>query len=251
MRKSILGLTVLCCALSATVWSATAQAQSSVPEFQVAPDVPPLITDRPDFTESARTVPKGLTQIEAGATFERSGHDKTATIGETLIRIGAGNSAEIRVGVPSYIDLRGGAKSDGFDSAFLGAKFVLVKRENFLISVLLGSTLPTGSRRIAPRDYNVEAVLASETALSDKVGLAFNLGYGRPNEGNGRFSQFFGSASFGFDVSRRVGAYTEVYAFNRDESGGKSRQFVNGGFTTRLRPTCSSTRAPGWASPTT
>ena len=101
---------------------------------------------------------------------------------------------------------------------------------------MVGTTLPTGSRRVTSREFNAEAVLASETALSDKIGLAFNIGAGRPNEGVGRFSQFFGSASFGFDVSDRVGAYAEVFAFDRDERGGSSRQFVNGGFTYAANP---------------
>ena len=231
MRKSIPGLIALSGALGAT-----AGAQSSVPEPTVAPGVPPLITDRPDFTESPQTVPAGLMQIEAGATFERSGRDKTTTFGETLIRIGAGNSVEIRVGIPSYITQRGGGSEDGFDNAFLGAKFALVKRENFPIALLVGTTLPTGSSRVTSREYNAEAVIASETALSDSVGLAFNLGYGRPNEGIGRFSQFFGSASFGFDISERVGAYAEVFAFDKEERGGSSRQFVNGGFTYAAKP---------------
>ncbi len=215
---------------------ATAGAQSGVPDAQIVADVPPLITDRPDFTESPQTVPKGLIQIEAGATFERSGRDKTTTLGETLIRIGAGERAEIRDGVPAYNVQRGDGRADGFDDAFLGAKFVLIERENFPVALLVGATLPTGSRRVAPRDTNVEAVLASETALSETLGLAFNLGYGRPNQGDGRFSQFFGSASFGFALSERVGAFAEVYAFDLDERGGSSRQFVNGGFTYAAKP---------------
>ena len=219
------------------VLCATAQAQSGVPEPQVVLDAPPLITDRPDFTESAQTVPKGMMQIEAGATFERAGREKTTAIGETLIRIAAGNSAEIRVGIPSYITQRGaGARADGFDNAFLGAKFALVRRENFPISVLIGTTLPTGNRDVTAREYNAEAVLATETALSDRIGLALNAGYGRPNEGIGRFSQFFGSASLGFDLSDRVGAYAEVFAFNKDDRGGDFRQFINGGFTYASHP---------------
>lgn len=232
MGKLILGLIAL-----SSVLSATAHAQSSTPDTLIAPDVPPLITDRPDFTESPQTVPKGMTQVEAGVTFERSSREKTTTLGETLVRIAAGDRAEIRVGIPSYITQRGdGVRADGFDDAFLGAKLALIKRENFPIAVLVGTTLPTGSRQFAPHDYNVEAVLATETGLSKKVGVAFNVGAGRPNQGNGRFSQFFASASLGFDLSKRIGAYAEVYAFNRDEPGGDSKQFINGGFTYAVNP---------------
>ena len=232
MKTSLLGLIALSGALGTV-----AQAQSSAPNEPIAPTVPPLITDRPDFTESPQTVPQGMTQIEAGITFERAGRDKATTLGETLVRIAAGNSAEIRVGIPSYITQRGeGARANGFDDSFLGAKFALVKRENFPISLLLGTTLPTGSRRVAAHETNIEAVIATETELSKKIGLALNVGAGRPNEGNGRFSQYFASASFGFDLSERVGAYAEVYAFNRDEPGGDSKQFLNGGFTYSSNP---------------
>ena len=233
MKKSIWGLIALSGALSA----ATAHAQSSVPEPTVSPEVPPLITDRPDFTESPQTVPRGMTQIEGGVTFERSGREKNTTYGEALVRIAVGDSAELRVGIPSYLSFRGdGAHADGFDDSFLGAKFAIVKRERFPFSVLVGTTLPTGQRRVASRKYNPEIKLASEVELSKKVGLAFNVGAGRPDEGAGRYNQLFASASFGFDLSDRVGAYAEVYAFNRDERGGNSKQFINGGFTYAVNP---------------
>ena len=52
MRIAFLGLLALCGA-----YTATARGQSSVPGPPVAPDVPPLMTDRPDFTASPQTVP--------------------------------------------------------------------------------------------------------------------------------------------------------------------------------------------------
>ncbi len=79
-------------------------------------------------------------------------------------------------------------------------------------------------------------MLASEIGLSDKLGLAFNAGLANSDEGAGRYSQFFGSVSLGIDVSERVGAYLEAYAFNRIERGGDSQQFVNGGFTCAIDP---------------
>lgn len=230
INRIFLALAAAQCGLGGAAW-----AQSSAPNETTEPGTPPLITDRPDFTESPQTVPKGMVQIEAGVTFERTGSARQATIGETLIRVAAGNRAEVRIGIPSYLRVRDGGRTSGLDDAFLGAKFALVKREKFPLSVLVGTTLPTGSRRVAARKFSPEVVLASEVDLSKKVGLAFNLGTGRPSEGNGRFSQYFGSASFGFDVSERVGAYAEVYAFTRTERGGKSQKYVNGGFTYALK----------------
>ena len=66
--------------------------------------------------------------------------------------------------------------------------------------------------------------------------MAFNLGNGRSSEGNGRFSQFFGSASFGFDLLKRVGADAEVYVFNRTERDDNTQKSANGGFTYAVNP---------------
>lgn len=233
-----MAVATLSCGLSGAAYAQSSTPNEPVATGEAAAELPPLITDRPDFTESPQTVPKGMVQIEAGVTFERSGSERATTVGETLIRVAAGKSAEIRIGLPSYLRLRNGngGSQSGFDDAFLGAKFALVKRTRFPLSVLVGTTLPTGSRPVAAREYSPELVLASEVDLSKKVGVAFNLGTGRPSEGNGRFSQYFGSASFGFDLSERVGAYAEVYAFNRTERAGKSQKFINGGLAYALNP---------------
>jgi len=216
--------------------SVGARAQSRAPPEPIAPGVPPLVTDRPDFTESPQTAPVGMVQIEGGVTFEKSGNDKVTTYGETLIRVAVGTRAELRLGVPSYISQRGASRASGFDDSFTGGKFVLVKRKKFPIAFLLGTTLPTGSSRVASRQFNVEAIVASEIELSRKIGVALNPGAGRPNEGNGRFSQYFASDSFGFDLSPRVGAFAEGYAFNRSERDGRSQRFIDGDFTYAATP---------------
>lgn len=49
----------------------------------------PLVTDRPDFTESSSTVGKGFFQLEGGATyFESAGGTDVTTLGEVLIGAG-------------------------------------------------------------------------------------------------------------------------------------------------------------------
>ena len=234
MKKIVKTLTMaaVCCGAQGAAF-----AQSSAPNEPIEPETPPLITDRPDFTESPQTVSKGMTQIEAGITYERSGDAKATTIGETLIRVAAGKRAEVRIGIPSYITARDGVgRASGLDDAFLGAKFVLAEREKFPLALLVGTTLPTGSRSVAARKISPEAVLATEVGLSEKTGLAFNAGIGRPDDGGGRYSQIFGSISLAHDVSDRVGAYLEAYAFNRTERGGDSQKFINGGLTYALNP---------------
>lgn len=227
-----LAVSAVCCGVHSAAW-----AQNSAPNEPMEAEIPPLITDRPDFTESAQTVPKGMVQVEAGMTLERSGRERAITIGETLIRVAAGDKVEVRIGIPSYLRVSDGfSRESGLNDAFLGAKFVLSEREKFPLALLVGTTLPTGSHRVAARKFSPEAVLATEIGLSKKTGLAFNTGVARPDDGAGRYNQFFGSVSLGVDVSEKIGAYLEAYAFNRTERDGQSQKFINGGFTYLMNP---------------
>jgi hypothetical protein len=54
--------------------------------------IPPIATDRPDFTEGATTVPHNTTQIEMGLTFE----DKAYVFPEALLRHSIDPRLELR-----------------------------------------------------------------------------------------------------------------------------------------------------------
>ena len=59
-----------------------------------APAQQPLISDRPDFTESAATITPGRVQMEAGYTFARLEEVEGHAIGEILARIGVLSGVE-------------------------------------------------------------------------------------------------------------------------------------------------------------
>ena len=72
-----------------------------------------LVTDRPDETESATVVPRGLVQVETGYLFTRdSGMDSYAVPG-TLARIGLGGRTELRIGHAGLIDSLTEARAAG------------------------------------------------------------------------------------------------------------------------------------------
>ena len=199
-----------------------------------AEDGAAIVTDRPDFTESPQTVPQGKIQIESGATFTRGGDEKAQSLGEVLVRVPLGPRSELRIGVPNYLRLRGGGATDsGFDDLYLGGKWVL--REGFgrrpQIALLAGSTLPTGSRRMAERAYQPEAVVAAAMDLTDKIALSTNVGFACARSDGERFSQVFASLSLGYSFSEKWGSYVEAYGFNRVEPGGSSQQYFNSGLT--------------------
>lgn len=223
-------------AAAAQATAATGQPASAAPE-----EIEALITDRPDFTESAQTVPAGRVQIEGGVTFERAGSAKATTFGETLIRIATGKKSELRIGVPSYLSIRDGARNSGLDDGSLGAKFALAPGSGFgfkrpALAILVGTSVPSGARRIAARTYAPEVKLVAAVDLNERFSFATNLGVARPTDGSERFTQFIGTASFACGVSERVGAYLEGFAFSKTDATGNSARFLNTGLTYLVNP---------------
>ncbi len=214
----------------------TGQPASAAPD-----DIDVLITDRPDFTESAQAVPQGRVQVEAGATFERAGGVRAATFGETLLRIGTGRASELRVGVPSYVSIRDGSRSSGLDDGSLGAKFALAPGSGMgfrrpALAVIVGTSVPGGARRVAARTFAPEIKLVVAVDLNERFSFATNLGVARPTDSTARFTQFVATASFAYGVSPKVGAFLEGFAFSKTDSTGNAAQFVNTGLTYLVNP---------------
>ena len=59
-------------------------------------DNPEIITDRPDQTESANTVPKNTLQLETGFIMEQNGDIKNYAYNTSLLRYGLFDNFELR-----------------------------------------------------------------------------------------------------------------------------------------------------------
>lgn len=189
-----------------------------------------LITDRPDFTESAASVEPGHVQIEAGTTFSDTDPGDESTVGELLARIGLVPGVELRVGVPSWIRAGG---LDGFDDGFLGGKGEIPAGAGWEAAVLAGTTVPIGDGDVAADAWQPEVVLAFARDLAEGAGLGLNVGWGRPVEDGDRFDEFRGSAAVGLDLGGGWGAFGETFGFVADEAG---PAFVDGGVTRLFGP---------------
>ena len=86
---------------------------------------PDMVTDRPDQTESAAVVPRGLLQVETGYLFARDGDVDGYAGPGTLFRIGLGGRLELRIG---HVGIVGGAGRHGVGDSELGAKINLIAR---------------------------------------------------------------------------------------------------------------------------
>lgn len=106
----------------------------------------PLVTDRPDFTESAVVVPRGRTQIEMGLSATRAGAETDGEVSgpEALVRAGVVRGVEVRVGLPDYVGV--GRDDGGFGDPSLGVKIEVGRLGAWDVATILETSVPLGER---------------------------------------------------------------------------------------------------------
>lgn len=197
----------------------------------------PLVTDRPDFTESSETVARGLVQLESGGTFSREGDERAGSVGEALFRIGLAERAELRVGLNSYAISRvAGSTLRGLEDASLGAKIKLLQGGDVgsarpTVAVIVGSTLPTGATPFRAAKLQPEVKLTGAWDLTERVAFSTNLNHAWVRDRFDSYGESSATASFGIGVTERVGSYVEYYGFFPRFDGAERTHFANGGFT--------------------
>jgi hypothetical protein len=196
----------------------------------------PMITDRPDFTESAQIVPPGYFQLEAGFTvIDGDGADVTQ-VGEALLRVSIFDPWEIRIGLPSYltVDRPSGDDLSGFGDASLGTKRYLGRitaLDDAHAAVLLSTSVPTASGDIESSSWQPDAALALGWELDGGWGLGANIGYTYADDGSDRFSQLRGSLALGVPLGSRLGGFVETYVFDRESEDGSTAWYGDTGIT--------------------
>ncbi len=185
-----------------------------------------LITDRPDATESPYTVGTGNFQIEAGALFTDNGNEAFTT--ETIVF----NTGLIRYGINEIIELRLGwdylkernlnngtelSNASGFTPLLLGAKFELVNENGWIpqIGLLTHLRLPfSAAEEFKPENTGMEMIFSFDHTLSDKDGIAYNLGARIADD---RSLEYLYTLAYGYSFTDKWGAYAELYgAFPED-----------------------------------
>ena len=210
----------------------------------------PLVADRPDFTEAAATVGRGVFQFEFGYTYEhdrpagsRGGRTWTHSIGEALLRVGILSEAlELRLGL-SPVSVGAGADGRSFTEAgmedlYLGIKLLLTEQNGLrpAMAVLPQMTVPTGSAAFTS-DRTLPGVnfiygwdVTEDVALagSTQVNRAVTESRGTEEE----YAEWAQSAVAGFSVGARAGFYAEWFAFfHAEPDGTRADHYANGGFT--------------------
>lgn len=203
----------------------------------------PLVTDRPDFTESAFVVGRGTVQFEGGGTYVDFGNESATTLPELLVRWGITRTVELRFLTPTYAWIDGPDGSDsGFLSTVLGAKIALNEGDGDGFwgktgaAVIVATTVPTGSSAVASSAWQPSATLSLAWDLSKAVGLGVNIGWARPEDDGQRFNSFYGSIAAGFGVAKNTSIFTELIFFDRESERGPSTTTFQAGVTYLINP---------------
>ena len=196
-----------------------------------------LVTDRPDFTESTSTVPRGHFQVEGGTTVARVEDVDSTSFGELLVRIGTGDRWETRIGagfarVETPFD-----EVSGLEDPSLGIKVRFTEDPGDLgpgqpaAALIVATSIPAGDEDLTDDEWVPEAKLALAWELTPRFSLSSNVNYAYLVDGDERLHQLGATLSGGLSLTDRLGAYLEWYGFNEETDDGPSTHYVNTGVT--------------------
>jgi hypothetical protein len=226
--------------LGVTFSAVTASAQVPAPQAAntvapaVAPvEIPGIVTDRPDFTESSEVVPKGGFQFESGISYEGDGSARAVGAPSALMRIGLGGRAELRIGADGYLsEAVQGVRTSGGSDMEIGGKVRLFNQDQIGVDLALlpAVSLPTGTEAFTSGGYDPSMKITWARELPAGFGLTGNVNWGSVSDEAGRFSQEALSFSLGHSLGAGWAGYAEIYGFSRLERDGDRAITFNGGF---------------------
>jgi len=208
-----------------------------------------IVTDRPSFSASSRTVPHKSLQVETGFLVDVNQSENSTDFSSTImsfptpmIRWGVFKGVELRlfntffrkkVNHPSVpIDER---NKYGFGNLLAGTKINLTKAKGIIpeMAVLSHLMFPTGNAALRESESVLfDITFSMSHSLSDKFSLGYNLGWASSegsNNGNGIYSLIFG-----YGISNKFSAFIEGFGFWENfETGTFS---LDGGISYLIKP---------------
>ena len=197
----------------------------------------PMVTDRPDFTESTETVPSGMRQVEVGTTFARRLEQQSTSVGETILRVAVLPRAELRIGLNSYtLASTAGEAVRGFEDFSLGTKVKLMNgggdgslKPN--LSIIVGSTFPSGGAAFKANKPQPEMKFGMAWDLTSRVAFSSNLNAAYVTDNAASYAEFAATGSVGVGLTKRISSYLEFFSFLPQQNGVSASHYTNGGLT--------------------
>jgi len=184
-----------------------------------------IVTDRPDQTESALALNKGMFQIETGTllNIDNYSHEKGWDF-NNLLRIGILKGIELRVGhnylIQQYLAKEGTEKLSGFGDMNAGFKVQLYRSEEegkFDLALLGVYGFPTGAAAFSSGEFSTKHMVLLSHGINDNFGIGYNVGYQHGDEKG----DLVYTVSFAGSLAKNLGGFIEYYGalvnFEEDE----------------------------------
>jgi len=191
-------------------------------------------TDRPTFSLSPATVPRGSIQFETGYTFSfEDAHPdvKTHTFPETVIRLGVTDFLELRVEWPNLTFIDNGTDTHGLRDLALGFKTQVFQQHGFRPRLSLAGRLaiPTGDNDFSSDRLDPELRTILTYALSERVGLFGNANIAGPTSHGKRFVQVSSSLGLSATLREKLSAFIEYFGYYPVDVAAGSGHFLQTG----------------------
>ena len=254
LRLMIAGFAMLLGSVASAEDATTQPADEPVVNFlglEADPIDEPMVTDRPDFTESTLTVPRGRAQVELGYTYVYDDEDGVRVgdhvFPESLLRVGQAKDWELRVfwlggsltesmfretnDAGRRVDVKG--HEDGATDMSIGFKYHIREQDGWIpdMGVIGEVSIPTGTRSKTSGDVDPGAKFLWAYALTDRLSLSGNVNIAVPTGEKGRFFQTAASVSMGYSWTDWMGSFVEYFGIYPNDRGSDCAHTVNGGFT--------------------
>lgn len=195
----------------------------------------PMSTDRPDFTESTKTVQAGHVQGEFGYRYTRDGRRdvRQQAAPEGLLRLGMTDTVELRFSAQG-LNERG--KDFALGDMTVGTKIKIFEACdcNFEISTIIDITLPTGAERYSQDKTSSQVSLLWSYDQESDWSLGGQVNFNAAVENDEYFFQPASSLSVSYALTERLGIYTEYFGFfpqGNNAPSNSPEHYMNGGFT--------------------
>jgi hypothetical protein len=194
--KNFLLTLLVCCATSARP--------------QAGATIDPIVTDRPDFTESAVVVPLRGFQLESGFTYQNARSASAVGLPELLLRYGMTRQTELRFGLPSYSQVNSaGGTTARFGDGYVGIKHQLGPLPDGSDFALIPALNLPSRNEFSSGSLDPEIKICWSRSIGSKSSLSL-MGYALWTTGtSGRVLSFQQTASFGQELTERLGAFFE------------------------------------------
>ena len=190
----------------------------------------PIQTDRPDQTETPFTVPKNYFQMENGFSFEQTDNNtQSFTQPSTLFKFGLSEKFELGV-ITEFATVKTDSKTiSGLNPLTFRFKQNICDEKGLIpVTSFIGYlTVPDlASDSFSTTYYSPAFRFTLQHTLNDYISLGYNLGA----EWNGESAEpeFIYTLTTGISISKKVGAYVEVYGYVPQLS--KANHRIDGGF---------------------